>query len=405
MAPEDKSDERNGTDALAELNAERAQFDLAERAARFGYWRVRLADQHTVWSPGMYRLLNIDQSQKADMTWLLARIMDEDVQELTQRIATAIKTRAPFHYRSRPKDPTNPAQYVDTHGEVEIGPDGLVTSILGVCHDVTQQIIAETQRAAAEDRYRLMAEQASDIIMLYGSDARILFASPALQNILGRTPDEIEDGHFLAHVHPEDLPQAQYLREQLQPGEVRTVTCRMSHKDGHYVWIESTVRAVFDDRTGAMRNIVSVSRDVSRRKNDEMKMKAAQEDAEAASRAKSGFLAGMSHELRTPLNAIIGFADIMRDEMFGPLGHERYSEYATLIYDSGQHLLDLISDILDMAKIEAGKLELNFERVDLAGSIEDCARLMADRAREKGVQLVAEVPEGGLPLMADRGAR
>lgn len=388
----------------AELTAERAQFGLAERAAKFGYWRQRLTDGHTMWSPGMYRLLNIDKSQKPDMAWLLSQIQDEDAAEITRIITDAIKARSPFYYRSRPKDPSNPALYVDTHGEVDIGPDGRVVSVIGVCHDVTQQVIAEAARAAAEDRYRVMTEQASDIIMFYDPDGRILFASHALRNILGRTPAEIETGHFVELTHPDDRSQAQALREKLKPGEVRAATYRMLHRDGHYVWIESNVRGVFDEGSEEPKNIISVSRDVSERKANELRMKAAQEEAEAASKAKSAFLASMSHELRTPLNAIIGFSDIMRDEMFGPIGNTRYSEYAGLIRDSGQLLLDLIADILDTAKIEAGKMELNFDRVDLSQIIEDCARMLAQRARDCGIQMTMEVPENGLPLTADRRA-
>ncbi|HWA29505.1 MAG TPA: ATP-binding protein, partial [Rhizomicrobium sp.] len=388
----------------AELAADRVQFDLAERAARFGYWRVRLADGHTVWSPGMYRILHVDPKEKADTAWLLAQIIDEDVVNLNQIIAGAIKTRSSFYYRTRTKDPNHPTQCVDTHGDVEVGPDGRVISVIGVCHDVSAEVRAEEARAKAEAMHRLMTEEASDVIMLYGDNARILFASSALQNILGRTVGEIENGRFLELVHPDDLPQAHHLREQLKPGENRTVAYRLKHRDGHYVWMESTVRGVFDEGAASPRNIISVSRDVSERKRQEFAMRAAREEAEAASRAKSGFLASMSHELRTPLNAIIGFADIMRDEMFGALGSPRYAEYVTLIRDSGHHLLELISDILDTAKIEAGKLDLHFERVDLGAVMEDCARLLSQRARDGGIQMIMEAPEGGLPLMADRRA-
>jgi signal transduction histidine kinase len=112
----------------------------------------------------------------------------------------------------------------------------------------------------------------------------------------------------------------------------------------------------------------------------------------------------MSHELRTPLNAVIGFTDLMRQGMFGSLGNERYEEYATLIYDSGQLLLDLISDMLDMAKIEAGKLELNFERVDLTGTIEDSVRLLTNRAESSGIELTVDAPATPISLTADRRA-
>ena len=145
------------------------------------------------------------------------------------------------------------------------------------------------------------------------------------------------------------------------PGQTLTGVYRVKHGDGHYVWIEVTTRGVFDTKTGEYRNLISVSRDVTERVTRELEIKAAQERARnPANKAKSRFLANMSHELRTPLNAVIGFTDLMRQRTFGPLGNERYEEYATLIYDSGQLLLDLISDMLDMAKIEAGKLDTQF---------------------------------------------
>jgi PAS domain S-box-containing protein len=405
MAPEEKSAEQvRAYSPEEELKAERVQFALAERAAHFGYWRVRLADQHTIWSPGMYRLLGVDEVRPPDMEWLLEQINAEDVVHITKTINHAIKTRSAFSYRNRARHPDVTAQIVDTLGEVEIGPDGRVVSIIGVCSDVTRQVMAETARAEAEAMYRVMTEQASDIIMLHSNDGKVVFASNALERILGLTPRDFDNRAFLKRVHPDDLEETLKLTTVPLPGESLTAAYRARHADGQYVWIEGTTRGVYDDHTGELRHIISVSRDISERKAQELTMQAAREKAEAASRAKSGFLAGMSHELRTPLNAILGFAGIMREEMYGTLGDERYREYAGLIHDSGIHLLDLISDILDMAKIEAGKTELHFERVDLAGTIEDCARLLAERARNAGVELIMEVPEAGVPLIADSRA-
>jgi PAS domain S-box-containing protein len=383
------------------LKAERAQFALAERAARFGYWRVRLSDNRATWSPGMYKLLNVDPSAPPDMAWLLGQIVPEDVAQIDIRIAEAIRTRSPFYYRTHSSSPDIETQIVDTHGEVELGPDGRVVSLIGVCHDVTAQVVADEARKKAEDRYRMMAEQGSDIIMLHESD-RIVFASSALERILGRKPEDIQNGNYLKFVHPDDLEEAEKIRGIPEPGRIRTATYRARHADGHYVWLEATARGVFDG--GQFRHEISVTRDVTARKTQEMEMRAAQEKAEAANRAKSLFLANMSHELRTPLNAVIGFSDIMRDQVFGPLGHERYAEYAVLIYDSGQLLLDLITDILDMAKIEAGKMELNFERVDLGEAIADCVRLLRERAKKANIQIAFEQPAGSLSVVADRRA-
>jgi two-component system cell cycle sensor histidine kinase PleC len=117
--------------------------------------------------------------------------------------------------------------------------------------------------------------------------------------------------------------------------------------------------------------------------------------AEAANQAKSEFLANMSHELRTPLNAINGFSEIMAAEMFGPLGDARYKGYAGDILKSGQHLLSLINDILDMAKIEAGKMTLHYEAVSLKEICEDAVRLMRGKVQEAG--LTISVDAGAAP--------
>jgi len=382
----------------------RAYFGLAERAARTGYWRTDLANFSDFWSPGIYRLLNINpQSQQPSGAWLLEQLVPSDRDAMLAVIQNAIKTKSPFLYRAKMLNPELPVQYVDIHGEVELDARKNVIAVIGVCQDVTEQVRIEEERESAQKMYRVMAEQSSDIIMLYAPNGKILFASRALERILNRTIEDIEQ-RLVSLIHPDDFGAASALRNRPEPGMTQQACYRVLHGDGYYVWIETTLRGVYDDKTGEYTNLISVSRDVTERKKQELDMKAAREHAEAANKAKSRFLANMSHELRTPLNAIIGFTDMMRQRMFGPLGSQRYEEYATLIYDSGQLLLDLISDLLDMSKIEAGKLELNMERVDLAGSIEDCVRLLQERADNAGLELTTELPKGKLSILADRRA-
>ena len=130
-------------------------------------------------------------------------------------------------------------------------------------------------------------------------------------------------------------------------------------------------------------------------------LRLAKEEAEAASRTKSQFLANMSHELRTPLNAIIGFSEVIRDAIMGPVD-PRYGDYARDIHMAGQHLLSLISDVLDLSKIEVGRLKLHEEPVSIAEVIDTCRRLVAERAREGGVALEEAVPSDLPPVFADR---
>src|SRR5581483_4639020 len=125
--------------------------------------------------------------------------------------------------------------------------------------------------------------------------------------------------------------------------------------------------------------------------------------AEEANQAKSKFLANMSHELRTPLNAIIGFSEIMASGMFGALGSDKYYEYCRDIHRSGEYLLDVINDVLDMSKIEAGRLKLDFESVELGRELDDALRVVTTRAQDKHLAVSAKIATG-IHLKADRRA-
>jgi len=151
------------------------------------------------------------------------------------------------------------------------------------------------------------------------------------------------------------------------------------------------------DEFGQFARTVSLFRDAIQERE---RLKTAKDAAEAKSKVKSEFMANMSHELRTPLNAIIGFSDTMRSQLFGPL-HARYEEYVTLIHESGQHLLSLITDILDLAKIEAGKFILDPQPVDLAEAVASCLEMTRRRAKETGISLTAHVSPSLPVLIAD----
>src|SRR5690349_1313346 len=157
-----------------------------------------------------------------------------------------------------------------------------------------------------------------------------------------------------------------------------------------------TTKALLRDQDGRPSLVVTASLDITDRKEAENALLAAKEEAELASRSKTEFLANMSHELRTPLNAIIGFSQVMADEVLGPLGSARYSGYARDIGASAQHLLGIISDILDVSKLEAGKVELDEDEVEIGQMARDILHLVAERARSLDVsvdlELAADLP-------------
>jgi signal transduction histidine kinase len=150
--------------------------------------------------------------------------------------------------------------------------------------------------------------------------------------------------------------------------------------------------------------VISIYSDVTDLKASERKLIQARSLAEAANRAKSDFLANMSHELRTPLNAIIGFSEIISHELFGPIANEKYLEYIKDIHRSSLHLLAIINDVLDMSKIEAGKLELSKEVLDVQSVLGDVIRMMRARAECRGIELVTQLVDEVVNLWADERA-
>lgn len=384
------------------------QLREAEQLARFGNWRWVKGEPAPIWSRGVARILGIDEETlPAGGDWHEHLVHPDDRDELLSKFLDAFETHVPVACVTRFRSGDGSYRHIKTHAYTEVDALGEVGALVGLAEDVSEEVEAAEALKASEAKYRFMTEQATDVVAHYDSLSQVKFISPAVEYILGWLPEEFigrpirED-----HIHPEDYPRARNAFVQcVTTGEAVQFDYRYLHKDGRYVWLESTMRGAVGADGQRMAEVIGVTRDISERKNYEIDLLDARERAEAANRTKSRFLANMSHELRTPLNAIIGFSEILRMQMFGELGHPRYNEYAQLINESGALLLDLISDILDMSKIEAGKYEIHAEKLDAAHVVEACVRLMRGRAEENGIHLVKKIDcAAGGTIMADERA-
>ena len=205
------------------------------------------------------------------------------------------------------------------------------------------------------------------------------------------------------------IPGARTFEAQLEDGRWLHISERRT-KDGGYVSVGTDITALKTHEEKLVHSEKRLIATVSDLRSSQQRLAELAESyavektrAEEANQAKSKFLANMSHELRTPLNAIIGFSEIMESGMFGPLGAEKYSEYCSDIRGSGQYLLDVINDILDMSKIEAGRIRLDFEDLEFDTLLADAMRVVSARAQDKRLELIAKISPD-LHLRADRRA-
>lgn len=179
------------------------------------------------------------------------------------------------------------------------------------------------------------------------------------------------------------------------------IEARLLGSEGTIIWAHITAALV---RFQGLPALLIGLQDVTARRKEAEALREARDEATAASRSKSEFLANMSHELRTPLNAIIGFSEALERELFGPVGNPRYREYAEDIHDSGVHLLNLINDILDLSKIEAGHFKLHEDETDLDGIVASACRIVRHRAQQAAISIEISLPTPPISLVADERA-
>lgn len=274
---------------------------------------------------------------------------------------------------------------------------------IGLYSDITERKNAEERLLQSERRLTHAQKLARVGIWEWDAESRSMYWSDILYEIVGLPPESPplsqEQYYLLVHPSNRDIVRSTYNRLFSVGGQYNQ-EYQIIRPDGEVRTLRTEAEAILDE-TGRPLRILGAVHDLTELKRAERAMRKALQAADEANRAKSEFLANVSHELRTPLNAIIGFSEVMTQEVFGPLGSERYRDYASDIRHSGTHLLGIINDLLDYAKLESGHLELHIEPVAVGTAIDNSLRLVRDRADEARVALVANPSGPTLHIDAD----
>ena len=320
------------------------------------------------------------------------------------------------------------ANWFNTHAVVAsssqfgtfVGPLALILYVAALTFRVQTAYSASQQRLSVnEERYRLLANNTTDLITQHDSSGEIVFASPAAKILLGVAPFELCNKGLFNRVHIADRPvYLKLLSDAVARGlplkaefRLRTSVLRGGHdsinssvdSDNGFSWMEMRCRPIWDEHE-TVTGIVSTTRDISERRAQQDALEEAHTDLQQLSDAKTHFLANMSHELRTPLNAIIGFSEILQQELYGKFENEKQKEYVDLIHDSGSHLLQIVTDILDMSKIESGTFNIVPEPFNVEKLVRSCTGIMSQQAEIREINLVSTIPDDLPEAVADSRA-
>ncbi len=267
----------------------------------------------------------------------------------------------------------------------------------------------------SHERYRLIAENANDLITRHDATGRVTFASLSAAQLLGLAPATlVADGGFERRLTSESRGlYGEAIAACLVDGTASCVELELAppiagENRPPVRWLEMRCQAVpvreGEGREFRHRSVIAVTRDITQRKAEAAALAEARDEAQRASRAKSSFLAVMSHELRTPLSAIIGFSELLHRELLIKAREPKHAEYCRVIHQSGEHLLSLVKDLLDMSKIESGHFHVELETVPIDELVSEAVQSLRPMAETKGLKLVCELDRNLPEVHADRRA-
>lgn len=387
--------------AEEKLRALATSLAAAQRLAHVGNWEWDLSTNTTIWSEELSQIFGLDSTQSPPtLAELRQYIHPDDLEKWQTMMNAAIITGQSYtlEYRILRPESTIAAgncpsetnegsdlRYIEARGEPVVNEQGKVTKIFTTLMDITLRKLAEIALVESEEKYRYLVETSQDIIWSCDAEGHITFVNQAVKQIYGYEPEEMlgcSFSDFLATAQRESNWGLQ--QHLLTDNSVFQYESIVSGKDGRLIDVNTKAIAQLDSE-GNVIGTTGTASDITERKQAEIALRQAKEEADRANKAKSEFLSNMSHELRTPLNAILGFSQLLsRDSGLG----EDQRQYLSIIIRSADHLLILINNILQMSKIEVGLVTVNKSTFDLQRLLESTEEMLKMQAEKKGLQLI-----------------
>lgn len=381
----------------------RRLLELAESVSHVGHWR-RSANGETTWSDEVYRIFGLPLQPPGtlvDTDAVRTAYAPAQRRSLEAFLVRAMEQDATGEFQMSITRPDGQVRQLVVSARRQLDETGRLEGLFGVVQDVTGRHRALERVRRSEAQFRLLADHMGDVVTRLKLDGSSRYISPAIRGLLGYAPEEMEGRPAQAFLHPDDQAGLLDTFARIQSGHKRSILQhRALHRDGHVVWVETTFQAVLDAE-GRPSEVIAVIRDVSERHLLEEELRQARDRAEAASEAKTRFLANISHEVRTPLTSIIGFSKLLQArEDLGAVE----KQCADRINTAGQALLNIINDVLDYSKLEAGAMVLTVQPIEIRALLRETSEIVLGQLEEKGLWYVQEVDED-VPavLMGDAG--
>jgi len=376
-----------------DLRRKELQLRTAQRAGYIGTWDLDLSTGRVYISEEVKRLYGLE-GEELTIERLNELLLPEYRSVQDKALRDLVEKKLPYDIQFRAKRQSDGSIRV-LHSVAEYYAEK--NTVFGMVEDITKYKQAEESLAEEVSWRRILMEQSRDGIVIIDQNGKVFESNPRYAEMLGYSPEEMKTLYMWdwdIHYTREQL--LEMLRLADDKGILHET--RQRRKDGTLIDVEINANAaVFGERKLSF----CVCRDITERKRTEEELLNAKLAAEAASKSKDEFLATMSHELRTPLNSIIGFSDILLEEMFGSL-NEKQKSYIKNISTGGKHLLNLINDILDLSKVEAGKMELDYERFYVSDAIAEVKTTIVPLALKKEIHLDVKIEPQLEMICADR---